>query len=56
VEEIMRAAGTRGLDASLAAYVESCRVIADANDDPEFLLAAEEAVRLVKAEAAEGRS
>jgi hypothetical protein len=50
VEEIMLAAEDDRAPDLLEAFINSCRVVGEVNDDPEFLRTAEEAARLTKDE------
>ena len=43
-EEIMRAAGGQGREEALAGFLKSCRAVAAAQHNPEFLRLAQEAV------------
>lgn len=48
VEEIMIATGQADRDAALELFLASCRTVATAEEHPEFLRLAEEAVSVVR--------
>lgn len=48
VEEIMLAVGSEGKQEALDMFLASCRTVAEARGDPDFLRLGEEAVKVVK--------
>ena len=50
VEEIMLAVGSRGKQEGLDLFLASCRTVAEASGDPDFLRLGEEAVQVVRRE------
>ena len=48
VEEIMLAVGSQGKQEALDMFLASCRTVAEARGDPDFLRLGEEAVKVVK--------
>ena len=48
VEEIMVAMGSQGKEEALEMFLASCRTVAEARSNPEFLRLAEEAVKIVQ--------
>ena len=50
VEEIMLAMGSQGKQDALDMFLASCRTVAEARGNPDFLRLGEEAVELVRKE------
>jgi uncharacterized protein (DUF1778 family) len=48
VEEIMEALGSRGREDALEMFLASCRTVAEARNNPEFLRLGQEAVKAVE--------
>lgn len=48
VEEIMEATGSRGKEDALEMFLASCRTVAEARNNPEFLRLGQEAVKAIK--------